>query len=118
MREVKIFLGADHAGFALKEKIKKHLEKNYNITDLGTNVIIIDDIIGTGHTILETIKIAKSHKANKITVIGVHAVLTNQTNIKKITKQAKLITTNTIPNPYAKIDVSPIIVQALKRFNK
>jgi len=37
MREVKIFLGADHAGFALKEKIKKHLEKNYNITDLGTN---------------------------------------------------------------------------------
>lgn len=34
----KIYLASDHAGFLLKEKIKKFLEKNnYNYEDLGTN---------------------------------------------------------------------------------
>ena len=32
----KIFLGSDHAGFSLKEKVKKHLEKNrIECEDLG-----------------------------------------------------------------------------------
>ncbi|MFH1290493.1 MAG: ribose-phosphate diphosphokinase [Nanoarchaeota archaeon] len=82
--------------------------------NLGKNVIIIDDIIGTGHTILETIKVAKHHRAKKITVIGIHGVLVDSGMEKKITKQAKLLTTNTIKNKYAKIDVSPVIAEALK----
>jgi len=33
----KIIIGSDHAGFKLKEKIKKHLKKpKYNVEDLGT----------------------------------------------------------------------------------
>ncbi len=35
---MKIFLGADHAGFELKEEIKRHLIKlNVEFEDLGTN---------------------------------------------------------------------------------
>lgn len=79
------------------------------------NVIIIDDIISTGHTILETIKIAKSHNAEKITCIGIHALLIGN-SAKLITKHAKLITTNTIQNKYSKIDISPIIAEALKKY--
>lgn len=30
-----IYVGADHAGFALKEKIKKWLSSNYNVNDVG-----------------------------------------------------------------------------------
>ena len=30
-----IYLSADHAGFKLKEQIKKYLEKKYNVSDLG-----------------------------------------------------------------------------------
>lgn len=37
MKEVKIFLACDHAGFLLKEKIKSHLQKNYLVEDFGTN---------------------------------------------------------------------------------
>lgn len=33
----KIVLGSDHAGFELKEKIKKHLGEVYEIIDVGTN---------------------------------------------------------------------------------
>lgn len=38
MEEKKIAVGSDHAGFELKEKIKKVLEKEgYVVTDFGTN---------------------------------------------------------------------------------
>jgi ribose 5-phosphate isomerase B len=39
-----IYLGADHRGFLLKEKIKELLlSQNLNVTDLGPNKIIPDD---------------------------------------------------------------------------
>lgn len=35
---MKVYLGSDHGGFKIKEKIKKHLiDKGYEIKDLGTN---------------------------------------------------------------------------------
>ena len=38
MNNKKIIIGSDHAGFCLKEKIKKFLlESGYNVTDVGTN---------------------------------------------------------------------------------
>ncbi len=37
LSNLKIALGSDHAGFELKEKIKKELENKYKIIDLGTD---------------------------------------------------------------------------------
>lgn len=35
---MRVFIGSDHAGFALKEEIKKHLKKKgFDTEDLGTN---------------------------------------------------------------------------------
>ena len=33
----KLFISSDHAGFKLKEEIKKHFSKKYHFADLGTN---------------------------------------------------------------------------------
>ncbi|MBM3232605.1 ribose-phosphate diphosphokinase [Candidatus Pacearchaeota archaeon] len=82
---------------------------------LGKNIIIIDDIISTGKTIVETIKMAKRQGANRIICMGIHGVLVNKAD-KHISKHAELITTNTIENKYAKIDVSPAIVNILKKY--
>lgn len=99
--------------------LKKKRETWYKVKvqnkNLGKNTIIIDDIIGTGNTILETIKVATRGGAKKVTVIGIHAILVKDA-AKKITKHAKLVTTNTIPNKFAKIDVSEIIVTALTKY--
>ena len=81
---------------------------------LGDNIIIIDDIISTGRTLVETLKMAKRQGAKRMICIGIHGVLVNGAD-KLITKYAELITTNTIANDYAKIDVSPVIVDALKK---
>ncbi len=79
---------------------------------LGKNVIIIDDIISTGRTILETIKIAKFYGAQKIICIGIHGIFVNKSD-KMIRKYGEIIVTNTIPNRYAKIDVAPVIAKEL-----
>lgn len=44
MKQKIIYLGSDHAGFALKEKIKRWLEKNnYPYQDLGNFVLDVTD---------------------------------------------------------------------------
>ena len=88
------------------EKVKIHYKK------LPSNILIIDDIISTGQTLLETIKMAEAQGAENIVCIGIHGLLLNGID-KQITKHAKLITTNTIQNKYAEIDVSPLIAEEL-----
>ena len=44
MLKQKIFLGADHAGFKLKEEIKKYLaKKGFEVEDIGTHSLEPDD---------------------------------------------------------------------------
>jgi len=41
---MKIILAADHAGFELKEKVKKHLEgKNVEVLDVGAHELVLED---------------------------------------------------------------------------
>lgn len=96
-----------------KHRISWHKVKIQDV-NLGDNVIIIDDIVGTGHTIIETTKIAREHGAKKVTVIGVHGILVENAP-EKIISHASLITTNTIPNKFAKIDISGLVSSALAK---
>ena len=91
-----------------KVKIQAHKFKE--------NVVIIDDIIGTGNTILQTIKMAKSHGAKKIHVIGIHGLLLDNAAKRILLHADSLATTNTIQSKYSEIDVSPIILEALKEY--
>ncbi len=36
---MKIFIASDHAGYELKEEVKKELMKSYDVVDLGTNSV-------------------------------------------------------------------------------
>ena len=56
----------------------------------------------------------KQGARRKITCIGIHGILVGNAD-KLIRKHAELITTNTIPNKYAKINISPRIVEELKK---
>ena len=90
-----------------QEKIKLDSKKEY---------LIIDDIISTGKTISGVLKMARKQGAKKLYCIGIHGVLVGNAD-RLIKKHAKLITTNTIPNKYAKIDISPEIIKVLRKYN-
>lgn len=89
-------------------------QKRVNLNK-SKNIIVIDDIISTGKTISNTLKMAKSQGAKNLVCIGIHGVLVNKAD-KLITKNAELITTNTIPNKYSKIDISKLIADKLREF--
>ena len=80
----------------------------------GKNVVIVDDIISTGHTMMEPIKQIKKMGAKNIYCICVHGLFA-EGSLQKLKKLgAKVLSTNTIINPVSKIDVSALIANALK----
>jgi len=100
-------------------KKKRYSSRKVRIKEkrIEGNIIVIDDIISTGGTIVETLKIARKQGAEKMVCIGVHGLLLGDAG-KLITKYADLVTTNTVPNKYSRIDVSPVIVKALRRYER
>jgi ribose-phosphate pyrophosphokinase len=82
--------------------------------DLGKrNVVIVDDIISTGHTLLESAKLLRKIGAKKITTICVHAVFVEKAYEKLKKAKVNVISCNTIPHKSNKIDIAELIVQAL-----
>lgn len=98
---MKIALGADHGGYELKEKIKKHLseKEGINIVDMGTYSAESVDYPKYGHLVAKSVVekeadfgilicgtgIGISIAANKIS--GIRAALCTNTTMAKLTRQ-------------------------------
>jgi ribose-phosphate pyrophosphokinase len=80
----------------------------------GRDMIIVDDMISTGGSIVKAAEFLKKQKSGKIYACCTHALLIGDAE-KKIIKAGviKIISTNTIPGKTSIVDVSPIIVKAL-----
>jgi len=86
-----------------------------SVLDLkGRNIVIIDDIISTGRTITQAVKLIKKKGIGKVTVVGIHGMLRKDA-AKRVRKYADLVTTNTVLNKYAKIDITPLLVKEIKK---
>ena len=78
------------------------------------DVILVDDMISTGGSIIKATKFLKKQKSNKVYVACTHALLIN--DAKKKIKQAgvtKIISANTIPGDTSTVDVSSAIAKAI-----
>jgi ribose-phosphate pyrophosphokinase len=79
----------------------------------GKDVVIVDDIISTGHTMIEPIKQLKRKGAKSVTCICIHGLFV-QDALKKLRKLGvKVVSTNTVQNPVSKIDISGLISSTL-----
>ena len=80
----------------------------------GRDLILVDDMISTGGSIVKAAQFLKKQKCKKIFVACTHGLLVENAE-KRIRKSGvtKIISTNTIPGITAKVDVSDIIAQAL-----
>jgi len=93
-----------------KVKIKtKNLEEVKN-----RDLILVDDIISTGGSIIKATQFLKKQKCRRIYVACTHALLMNDAE-KKIKKAGvtSIISTNTIPGKTSKVDISKTIAKAI-----
>lgn len=81
------------------------------------NVVIVDDIVSTGGTIVEVSKLLKNAGAKKIYLFVVHLLSEEAVDSIKKAGVSEIFSTNTVPNKSSKmIDVSDIIASALKKY--
>ncbi len=80
----------------------------------GRDMIIVDDMISTGCSIIKAAEFLKKQNCGRIFVACTHALLINNAE-KKIMQSgvSKIISTNTIPKRTAVVDSSEIIVKAI-----
>jgi len=82
----------------------------------GKEVIIIDDIVATGGTILEAAKIIQKLKAKTISFAFIHPIFGDQSveSLRTINPK-RIITTNTIENSKYKFDIVRPLAKFLKK---
>jgi ribose-phosphate pyrophosphokinase len=78
-------------------------------------VILVDDMISTGGSIIKATEFLKKQKCKRVFVACTHALLMNDAE-KKIRKAgvSKIISTNTIPGKTSIVDISSTIAKAIK----
>jgi len=89
-------------------------EKQINVK--GRDAIIIDDIISTGKTAANAVRILKKQGAKRVFVGVSHALLLGEA--VKVLNEAgveEIAGTDSVINKYAKVSVASILVEALKK---
>ena len=103
-----------------------YLEKNRNkktgqvniltskVSVKNRNIILVDDMISTGGSIIKSTQFLKKQKCKRIFVACTHALLVNDAE-KRIRNAgvSQIISTNTIPRKTSKVDVSKIIAESI-----
>ncbi len=81
----------------------------------GRDLILVDDMISTGGSIIKATEFLKKQKSRRIFVACTHALLINdaESRIKKA-GVTKIVSANTIPGKTSVVDVSNTIAQAIE----
>lgn len=102
------------------EKTRDRLTGMVSIEDVldfkvkDKDVILVDDMISTGNSIIKACEVLRKNKAQRIYVICSHALLLDKALDKIIRAGATdIISTNSIPNSCSKVDLSKIISEVI-----
>ena len=81
----------------------------------GKDLILVDDIISTGGSIIKAAQFLKKQKCKRVFVACTHGLLVEGAE-KKIRKAgvSRIISTNTIPGNTSKVDVSDILAKSVQ----
>jgi ribose-phosphate pyrophosphokinase len=107
-----------NSGFCSKKRISGSEVKVGEVsTEVnGYDVILIDDIISTGNTMSEAIELLRNKGAVNIFVTATHGLFVgNAVDKLKSLKVKDIVTTNTVMNEFAKIDISGMIVDEISK---
>ena len=81
----------------------------------GRDLILVDDMISTGGSIVKATEFLKKQECRRVFVACTHALLMNDAEIRiKSAGVTKIISANTIPGKTSVVDVSNTIAQAIQ----
>jgi ribose-phosphate pyrophosphokinase len=87
-----------------------------NLDVRGRDVVLMDDIISTGGTIAEAIKLLKAQGVRDVYVACVHPVFARNAYLKLHDAGVReVIATDTLEKAMSKVSVAPVIAEAIKR---
>ena len=88
--------------------------KTKNVEVVNRDLILVDDMISTGGSIIKATQFLKKQKCKRVFVACTHALLMNDAE-KRIKKAGvtNIISTNTIPGKTSIVDISNTIVKAI-----
>jgi ribose-phosphate pyrophosphokinase len=85
-----------------------------NVDVVGRDLILVDDMISTGGSIVKATQFLKKQKCNRVYVACTHALLMNDAGDKiKKAGVTKIVSANTIPGKTSIVDVSNTIAKAI-----
>jgi len=101
-------------------KVKIGFPKSYKMNKLvGKDLIIVDDVISTGGTLIKLIPELKKHKIKSLNFAFVHGLLIGDAEqLLKDTKAKKIVSSNTIFNVFEEISCVESIVLVIKKILK
>jgi ribose-phosphate pyrophosphokinase len=108
-------LGTDHLFLRKMRVDAENVIIDFTSGDVkGRDVIIVDDIISTGGTIVQAIKTLKRAGCSKVYVACTHAILARDAlrRILEVGAEA-IVGSDTVPSPVSHVSVSPIISKAI-----
>lgn len=81
----------------------------------GRTPILLDDIVSSGATILEALRQLPAD-AEPAVAVAIHALCSDDIRRGLTAKGTRLVTTNSVPNPGAMIDVVPLLADGVRQF--
>jgi len=110
-------LGTDYDVFTKKRFAADRVEiKPRAANAKGRDILIVDDIVSTGGTIIEAARILHSQGANQIEVACTHPILaTDALNRIKGAGVLNVIGTDTVPGAISYVSVAPLIAEQINK---
>ena len=96
-------------------KTGKVLIQSSKVDVSGKDLILVDDIISTGGSVIKAAQFLKRQKCKRVFVACTHGLFVDNAE-KRIKKAgvARIISTNTIPRNTSKVDVSGVIADSIR----
>lgn len=111
-------IGADHDVLEKKRLTPEKVQIfTRSLAVQGRDVLLIDDIISTGDTIVTATKMLKEQGARRVIIACTHPILAYDALARIYATGAEIVVgTDTVPSPISHVSVAPLIADAMMRF--
>jgi ribose-phosphate pyrophosphokinase len=109
------------AAYSVLEKVRRgDRDVQILIRDMqhldGRTPVLVDDMISSGRTMLEAVRVIVQPGASRPVCVAVHGLFADQSDILLAQTGARVVTSNSVPHKTNEIDVGDLMASAISEF--